>query len=81
MTLEIGTATDEEIAQAAEVAQAPPHPAHRPRWADGPEGVSKPPRVYPAEEFVDEGVQALFFEGVPYRESRRASSPGSACRG
>ncbi len=69
VTLEIGTATDEEIAQAAEVAQAPPPPP--PTDPVGPmwdlKALSKPPRVYPAEEFVEEGVQALFFEGVPYR--------------
>ena len=38
------------------------------------------PRTFAAPGFEAEGVEALFYEGMPWKGSRPASSPRSACR-
>ncbi len=68
VTLEMGSATDDEAARAAEVAsrvQPPPTDPDGPMW--DLEALSDPPTTYPAEGYQEEGVEALFYEGPPFR--------------
>lgn len=46
------------------LAQSPEEPAG-PMW--DLKALSRPPKTYPAEGFSEPGMQALFFEGPPYR--------------
>ncbi|MGQ9731310.1 MAG: alpha/beta hydrolase family protein [Candidatus Zipacnadales bacterium] len=68
VTIETGPATESEAQRAAMIAAQVPKPPADP---EGPmwdlHALSIPPTVYPAEGFDEEGVEAIFFEGPPYR--------------
>jgi dienelactone hydrolase len=68
VALEIGSATDDEAAEAARIAAQVPTPPTDPI---GPmwdlQALSQLPAVYPADGFSAESVKALFYDGPPFR--------------
>jgi len=67
VTLQPAMASQEESNKAVEAAAKIPEP---PKDPEGPmwdlNALSEPPQTYPADEFREEGVQALFYDGLPF---------------
>ena len=68
VTVDINAASEDQIAQAAAVAAREVKPPEEP---DGPmwdlDALSETPETYPADGFEEDGVRALFYDGVPFQ--------------